>query len=53
MSPVITQYYDKYPIVWSLGGFRFCVNGNLFRIIALQIQEASIPIPHSNMESGG
>ena len=40
-------------VVWSLGGFGFCINGNLFTIFALQNQEASVPIPYSNMEAQG
>ena len=38
-------------VVWSLGGVQFCMSGNLFRIFALQNQEASVPIPYSNMEA--
>ena len=40
-------------VVCSLGGSGFCINGNLFRTFALQNQEASVPIPYSNMEAWG
>ena len=40
-------------VVCSLGGLGFCINGNLFRTFALQNQEASVPIPYSNMEAWG
>lgn len=41
------------PVVWSLGGFGFCISGPFLRIIAFRNQKASMPTPQSNMEAGG